>query len=210
MTRKIRRLNSFYGKLQGRKFMFQYYCKSRMFKVAFNGSSFLHVNFRGSIITYCSFKRCTFDGAEFLGTNLRKSNFEGSSFQNCVFVGTLLDGAKFKGCHFNNVVFVNTSSDKAKSFPTDTHGITVFKHYPKMNVSPALAKVLDDGQGNRRIAPYKILHLTTKKYNHLNLKLLLDRYPEPELIRRLQWVISNVDRDICTLSSLKKWLRRAL
>ncbi len=206
----VLRLNSFKGNKKGKSYRYKYFCKSRSFKANFTECEFSHVNFRGSIMTYCCFKRSKFEGVEFLGTNLRNSNFESAYFKDVVFVGALLDNCKFKSAQFNNVLFVNTNISYCKNLETDCNGITFCSQYPKVNISSNLKDVLEELKENNYITKFKVLHLSTKKYNHLNIKLLLDEFSEEKLIKGLRKAKDKINRDICTLSCLTKFLQSHL
>lgn len=206
---KIYRLNSFETMKIGRSYNYLYFCKSRSFKVNFNNAKFNNVNFRGAILTNCSFKKATFDGVDFLGTNLRKSNFEGATFKNCIFVGPLLEGCKFKNVKFENVTVVNTSFDEVKHLSLDD-GVTILREYPKVEVSSHLREVLNGLIQNKNIFTYRVLHMSTTRYNNLNLKLLLDKFPEHKLARGLHKLNERRHLKFFTLKCLEDYLHAYL
>jgi len=202
-------MNSFRGVKIGRTYNYHYFCKSRSFKTNFNNAKFYNVNFRGSILTSCYFKKTTFIGVDFLGTNLRRSNFEGAKFNNVIFVGALLDGCNFRNAKFKDCVFVNTSFHNVKNLDLSS-GVTILKQYPKVNISRQLEEVLNLLKDNENIFNYRILHLSTKKFNHLSLKILLEKFPEHKLIRGLVKANERKDLKFPTLYSLETYLRNYL
>ncbi|WP_052098197.1 pentapeptide repeat-containing protein [Paenibacillus stellifer] len=204
------KLNTFYGQKMNRKFNHKYLCKSRSFRAVFRESEFNHVNFRGAIITSSSFKKCKFNGVEFLGTNLKRCNFEGAHFKNTIFVGALLEGCKFKNATFENVIFVNMNFENVKFLNLSNPQIKILKEYPKIVASVDLQTILDDLIGNRFISTYKVLHTSTKKINHLNLKILLETFSEENLIKGLEILKVKNTKDIYTVSSLINYLKREL
>ncbi|SEL61265.1 pentapeptide repeat-containing protein [Paenibacillus sp. OK003] len=203
-------MNTFYGQKLGQKYNYKYFCKSRSFRASFRGSEFNHVNFRGAIITSSSFKKCKFNGVEFLGTNLKKCNFEGAHFKNTIFVGALLESCKFKSATFKTVIFVNMNFDNVRSLDLSNPQITILKEYPRIVISTDLQTSLDDLIGNSFISTYKVLHLSTKKLNHLNLKILLETFSEESLIKGLKILKEKNTKDIYTVSSLMNYLKREL
>ncbi|RYD03845.1 hypothetical protein N752_17310 [Desulforamulus aquiferis] len=208
--RRITKLNSFYGKKLEHKYMHKYFCKSRAFKATFKGSEFSHVNFRGSIMTSVSFKSCKFEGVEFLGTNLKKSNFEGASFKDTIFVGALLENCNFRNTTFKNVIMVNTNVNNTKNLNIHNPEITILKQYPKLEISLELKNVLGKLVNDPYISRYRVLHLNTKKYNHLNLKILFDVLSEEQLIKGLKIMKEKNKKEICTVSSLINYLKMVL
>lgn len=207
---RIFRLNSFFGQKRGRKYINKYFCKSRSFKANFTNAEFRYVNLRGSILTSCCFRNAIFNGVDFLGTNLRRSNFEGVHFKNTIFVGALLDGCNFRNATFENVFFVNTNIKTAKRLNVENPTITVLNEYPNLNISPKLKATLDELKLNEHIFKYKTLHINTRKYNHLSLMILLNTFSEHELIDGLSKANTMLKKDICTVSSLTKYLGNIL
>ncbi|GAA3403448.1 pentapeptide repeat-containing protein [Paenibacillus hodogayensis] len=205
---KIYRLNSFKTTKIGRSYSYLYFCKSRSFQVNFNNAKFKNVNFRGAILTKCFFKKASFDGVDFLGTNLRKGNFEGATFRNCIFVGALLEGCNFRSAKFENVIFVNTSFEDVKHLNLGT-GVTILTAYPKVTVSDELQDALNALIENKNVFTFRVLHLSTTKLNHLNLKLLLDKFPEHKLVRGLRR-LKDRNEKFLTFKCVEDYLRAYL
>ncbi len=207
---KIRKLNTFYRVKEKRTFFHSYFCKSRLFRACFKDCSFLHVNFRGSIMTACSFKNCELNDVEFSGTNLRRSNFRNSKLKNVTFVAALLDDCNFAGATFENVLFVNTNIAKAKNLDVNNPNIKVMYQYPKVEISQTLQVVLEELRMNEHIVNYKVLHLSTKKYNHLSLHMLLEHFSEEQLISGMRSLNSKINKSVCTVYRLRELLYNEL
>ncbi|KAF0196959.1 MAG: hypothetical protein FD169_631 [Bacillota bacterium] len=185
----VRRILSFYKKRDTKEYHGQYLCKSRAFRASFIKCTFRHVNFKGSIMTSCSFKDSSFIGCDFWGTNFRRSSFRNARFRNCVFVGTLLNGCNFGGATFDNCTFVNTNLNAAKGISI-SNTVSLLYSYPSPIVSDQLARVLAELSALPYLLRYRLLHLSTQKYNMLNLALLLSAHSEGFLIEqlpRLSW-----------------------
>ena len=208
---KITRLNHFHSQLKfvGRTFEYKYFSKSRMFKCHFTNANIRHVNFKGSIITSCGFKNATIYGVDFLGTNLKNCNFRGAHLEKVIYVGAKLDGCSFKNTKFNDVIFVNTNLNVTKNLCIDS-GVEILNKYPKVQISAELKTILDDLKNCNKIFKTKVLHLPNKRYNHLNLFLLLRKFSEDDLIRGLNIAKDRVKKDLCTYSCLEKFLKKHL
>jgi hypothetical protein len=204
--RKMNRLNLFKRRSNKQVIQYQFYSKSRSFSAIFSNVTFKHVNFKGSIMTSCSFKNSGFIGVEFWGANFRHSNFTGASFKHCVFVGSLLKDTNFRNTTFENCIFVNTNLENIKNFNPTQEGVEILVKYPDFNLSESLIKTVENLRNNEHILKYKILHLTTKKLNKLNLYLLLKKFDEETLIKGLQYSAINVKKDMPTISCLFNYL----
>lgn len=204
--RKMNRLNVFKGKSNKQVMQYQFYSKSRSFSAIFSNVTFKHVNFKGSIMTSCSFKNSEFIGVEFWGANFRNSNFTGARFKHCVFVGSLLKDTNFRNATFENCIFVNTNLENIKNFNPARTGIEILVSYPDLDLSENLITTVEKLRVNEHILKYKILHLTTKKLNKLNLYLLLKKFGEETLIKGLEYTVTNLKKDMPTISCLFNYL----
>lgn len=179
----------------------KFYSKSQCFQALFYKVMFINVNFKGAILTKCSFKKAKFSGVDFHGTNVRKSNFSGAKFNRCLFVNALLYEANFKGCTFANCVFVNTNIQRAKNIQLDDSN-ELLKRYPELEISPSLKDALDQLRDNKYISNSRVLHLKGGKINQLTIKLLSERFSEAELLEKLHAVKAKLAKRVVTSKSL--------
>lgn len=203
---RFSRLNVFHSKCKRTRFEYKFFSKSRSFRGFFNSSIFKHVNFKGSIMTSCTFSKSTLYGVEFLGSNLKQTSFKGTNFERVIFVGANLTDCNFRGAKFTDTIFVNTNIKKAKYLDANIPGIRIINKYPTLNISDSLYKAINETRKNPRILNYKVLHLGLNKLNNLNLYLLLEKFNEDDLIRGLYYAADNVRVNIYTLSCLEDFL----
>lgn len=168
--------------------------------------SFKHINFKGSIMTSCSFSKSSLYGVEFLGSNLKQTSFKGAFFERVIFVGANITDCNFRGVKFKDTIFVNTNIKKAKYLDENIRGIRVINKYPTLNLSDGLHKAIIATRKNPHILNYKVLHLGLNKLNNLNLFLLLEKFNEEELINGLYYAADNLRVNIYTLSCLEDFL----
>ncbi len=183
----------------------KFYSKVQCFQASFPKVNFINVNFKGAILTKCSFKQAKFSGIDFLGTNLRKSNFLQSDFSHCLFVNALLDKANFKGCTFTNCVFVNTNLYRSKHLQINDSN-QILTSYPTLEISSSLKFALDELKQNEYLSNNRVLHLKGGKINQLTIKLLLERFSEAELLKKLHLVKTKLAKTIVTAKSLSDFI----
>lgn len=188
---KINRIKLITYKCQRKKVLKSVYCrylaKSHVVNCNAEKQEFKYVNFRGSIFTKINFRNCQMTGCDFWGTTFNNCDFSGASIFDCVFVG-----CRFKNCNFSkatikNSVIVNTSLAECHNIFLSERTV-ILKTYPKCTLTDELITVLEDLKTNNCLRIYKILHISDKKYNELNLFLLQQRFSIeilPQLLRRL-------------------------
>lgn len=208
---KITRLNYFksQNRFIGKNFFDKFYSKSRVFNCSFSKAKFHNINFKGAIITSCSFKQASLKGIDFLGTNLKKCNFSNAYLENIIFVGVKLDECNFKNAKFKNVIFVNTNLKNVNNLDI-SNGVEILNRYPKLNLSNEFYIAIDDLRENLHLFRTKVLHLPNRRYNQLNILLLLRKYSEEELIKALRDAKGCIKRDIYTYYSLEKELKKII
>ena len=92
---------------------------------------------------------------------------------------------KFKNCNFTGatityITIVNTSLAKCKNISLSKTA-KIYKNYPNCVLSEKLTSALEALKSNKNLRTYKLLSLSDKKYNELNLFLLQQRFTDETL-----------------------------
>lgn len=149
----------------------RYMAKSHIINCTAQSQSFEFVNFRGSHFKKVNFKNAIFYGCDFWGTTFNDCKFQNAQFRDCIFMA-----CKFKNCDFSGVNF--TYSTVVSTNLSECHNIDIFKgvfqysSYPKCNMSQELENALMELKNNKHLKKNKLLYISDKKYNELNLFLL--------------------------------------
>jgi hypothetical protein len=160
-------------KLNGIRNKYNY--KSNMHNLIYKDAYFENVKYQASIITDCNFKNTKLRGVDFYNSNLKRTSFKGASLNNVIFFNCNLKGTDFKNVKFKNVFFMSTSIEVAKNFD-QSGSITIITHYPKLEISERLKRTLTELSNCEKIYKGRVLHVNKNKWNHWNIKLLLDEY----------------------------------
>jgi hypothetical protein len=171
------------------------------------GASFEYVNFRGAHFSKSTFKQAIFKGCDFWGTTFKKCSFNGTVFLDCVF-----QGCKFKDCDFNGAiiqysVIVNTNLDECKEINLENTTL-LLNQYPKIEIGESLLNILEELKCNNELRKTKILWISNKKMNNLNLYLLMRKYSEQLIVDYLQQLSVKEIRKLTTYGSLNLGLRK--
>ncbi|WP_080962166.1 pentapeptide repeat-containing protein [Chromobacterium subtsugae] len=199
--KNLQKLAIFHKKIKKQVIKNKFYSKSHCFRATLSNVKLTNVNFKGAILTKCSFKQSQFVSVDFLGTNLKGSNFTDATFKRCIFVGTLLDRANFKGCSFKNCYFVNTNLSRSKNLAIDSSNI-ILNNYPKFDISLELSALVSSIWEHPNIHYSRVLRLKGGRVNHLTLNILLNKYGEHGLIHRLQRLGGELPCRVVTAHSL--------
>lgn len=191
-----------------KNFMYKNLRRSNCYNCNFSGSNFNFASFRGAHFKACDFSKCTFTWAELIGTNLKGSNLKGAKFENTIFDSVNLDKADFKDAVFKNTIFLNTSSEKALNLNIKTSEIKVFEEMPKIDISEDLKIAVTNAMKNKYVKESRVLDTKDGSLNLLNLMILLENFKEEVLIRGLNVIESNLDKDFCTLSYIIKYIEK--
>lgn len=189
-----------------KNFMYQNLKRSNCYNSDFSNSNFNFVSFRGAHFKSCEFYECTFKWAEFIGSNLKSSNFRNAIFENTVFESANLDGADFKDAEFTNTIFLSTDIKKAKNLDIKNSGIKIFDEMPKLEISDELKTAMENVMKNKCVKESRTLDTKEGDLNHLSVMILLENFDEPTLIKGLNIVEAELDRDFCTLSYIIRFL----
>ena len=169
----LSRLSIFYKKIN-HKIENKFCSKSICYKAIFSNVSFYNVNFKGAILTSCSFKDATFNNVEFLGTNLKKSNLKNATFKNCIFSAALLTGANFKGSKFENCIFANINFTTAKDLQIND-GNEIISVHSIPTIEADFLELLNSFKFNQYLQNTRVLHLKNGKLNSLTLHILISQ-----------------------------------
>lgn len=193
-----------------KNFMYQNLEKSNCYNCNFSGSNFDYVNFRGAHFKSCSFLKCSFKFAEFIGSNFKKSNFKNAKFENTIFESVRLDNVDFKDAEFINTIFVSTDLSNVKNLNIDNPGIRVYDEMPKLDINEELKTATLNALNNKYIKNSRVLDTRDGNINLLSLMILLENFNEEDLIKGLNLLASELDKDFYTLSYLIKYIKTSL
>lgn len=174
--------------------------KSRVINANAKSQSFEFVNFRGAHFKNVNFENAVFYGCDFWGTKFHKCKFHNVKFQDCVFMACILKKCNFKGAKFSYITIVNTNLSDCANLDISS-GVTQYNVYPKYNVTAELKTVLDILKDDYNLKKNKLLFITNKKYNDLNLFLLEQRYDRNALPNML---IKLNNRSTAKITAYKK------
>jgi hypothetical protein len=189
-----------------KNFMYKNLERSNCYNCDFSNSIFDYVSFRGAHFKSSNFFDCSFKYAEFIGTNLKDSNFRNATFENAVFDSAKLEGVNFKDAKFINTIFLLTDVEKAKNLNTNSPGIKIFNEMPQPEISEELENAVLNAMKNKYIKDSRVLDTKDGGLNMLNLMILLENFDEATLIKGLDMLQTQLDRDFYTLSYIIKFL----
>ena len=205
---RIDRLNLITYRGQKKKVMkslrCRYMAKSQVVNCNAQLQIFEFVNFRGSHFKNVDFRKASFYGCDFWGASFTKCRFNGAKFVSCVFMA-----CKFKNCDFSETEFecttiVNTNLSDCCNIDV-TSGLEIYHEYPICDIDQELTDALEKLKFNRNLKKNKLLFISDKKYNNLNLFLLQKQYRKhlPSLLTKLN------DQSTANITTYKK-LERTL
>lgn len=190
-----------------KNFMYQNLEKSNCYNCNFSGSNFDYVNFRGAHFKSSSFLKCSFKFAEFIGSNFKKSNFKSAKFENTIFDSVRLDNVDFKDAKFINTIFVATDISKAKNLDIENSEIRIYEEMPQIEISEELRNVTLNALNNKYVKASRVLDTKDGSINSLSIMILLENFDEETLIKGLNLIANELDRDFYTLSYIIKFIQ---
>ncbi|GAA0085889.1 pentapeptide repeat-containing protein [Clostridium sp. CTA-7] len=190
-----------------KNFMYKNLERSNCYNCNFSGSNFDYVNFRGAHFKSSSFFKCSFKWSEFIGTNFKKSNFKNAFFENAIFDSVKLEDVDFKDAKFINTIFVSSDISKAKNLDTKNPEIRIFDEMPQIEISEELKNAAFNTFNNKYIKASRVLDTKDGGLNYLNIMILLENFDEEILIKGLNFITSELDRDFYTLSYIIKFIQ---
>jgi uncharacterized protein YjbI with pentapeptide repeats len=192
---------------KSKNFMYKNLERSNCYNCDFSNSNFDYVSFRGAHFKSCIFFDCSFKWAEFIGTNLKGSDFRNAVFQNTVFDSVKLEGVNFKDAEFINTIFIFTDIEKAKNLNVKSPGIKVFNEMPQLEISDELKNAVLNAMKNEYVKAARVLDTKDGGLNLLNIMILLENFDEEILIKGLDMIQTQLNRDFYTLSYIIKFLQ---
>lgn len=185
----------------------RYLAKSHIVNCNAQNQSFIYVNYRGSIFKKVKFQNCKMEGCDFWGATFNNCDFRGVNISDCVFMACKFHNCDFTNATINYTTIVNTSLTGCKniSIPPTTK---IYKTYPKCDLPNDLKNVIDSLKFNKNLKKCKLLHISDKKYNELNVFLLQQRFTNKELIELLMQLTSHSTATITTYKKLERQLKK--
>lgn len=198
ITIKIDRLKPITGKGQKKKVLRpicnRYLAKSHIVKSRANNVEFVYANFRGSIFNKVKFENCKIRGCDFSRTEI----------SNCIFMACKFTNCNFSNTNINNCVIVNTSLAACRNMDSLDKTTQVYNNYLKAIMTEELKSVLNQlNDKNSYLRRYKLLHVSDKKYNELNLFLLQQHFSVQDLLILLTELQKHPTKRITTYKKLK-------
>ena len=190
-----------------KNFMYKNLERSNCYNCDFSNSIFDYVSFRGAHFKSCNFFDCSFKYAEFIGTNLKDSNFRNATFENAVFDSVKLEGVNFKDAKFINTIFLNTDLEKAKNLNVKDPNIKIFDEMPQLEISELLRNTILNTLENKFVKESRVLDTKDGTLNMLSIMILLENFEEATLIKGLDIIQAQLDRDFYTLSYIIKYIK---
>lgn len=191
-----------------KNFMYKNLKRSNCYNCNFAGSNFNFVSFRGAHFKTCSFMNSSFKGAEFIGTNFKNSKFKDATFEDAIFEGTNLDGTDFTRAQFKNTIFVGTDTTKARNLNVENPEIRIFEEMPNIDISEELKNAVYNIMSNKYVKTSRIFDNKEGKLNTLTVMILLEHFNEELLIKGLEKIKDQFDRDFHTISYVIKLLEK--
>ncbi|MBC8061163.1 MAG: pentapeptide repeat-containing protein [Clostridiaceae bacterium] len=189
-----------------KNFMYKNLERSNCYNSDFSNSNFDYVSFRGAHFKSCTFFKCTFKWSEFIGTNLKGSNFKKTLFENAIFDSVNLEGVNFKDAEFKNTIFMSTDVEKAKNLNIEDPEIRIYEKMPQLDISEELQSTVENVMKNKYVKAARVFDTKEAGLNLLNIMILLENFDQETLIKGLNIIEAQLDRDFYTLSYIIKFL----
>ena len=152
------------------------------------------------------FNNSTITGCDFWGTTFKDCDFSGARISDCVFMACKFSNCNFTATTINYTTIVNTSLAECKNISL-AERTTIYKNYPKCILSEELKATLEFLKSNKNLRTYKLLHISDKKYNELNLFLLQQRFTAKALTLLLMELVNHSTKKITTYKKLERQLK---
>ena len=211
MTGKIDRLYivARSGKRTLKSMKFRYLSKSIFANCKGDNESYEYVNFRGAHFSKSSYRKAHFKGCDFWGTTFKKCKFNDTVFQDCVFQGCKFKDCDFTGAKIQYSAIVNTNTEECKGLALD--GSTVFlKQYPEVECTKEFLAALENMKTDPDLRKTKVLWISDKKLNHLNLFLLRRKYSEHQIEEYLNQLTRRDIKMLTTYGSMNFGLNKLI
>lgn len=76
--------------------------------------SFHRVDFKGSSLNYCNFRKVDFSRSDFVSMNIQNTFFKKSSFESCTFLNNIFENCVFENNKMNSLDLLRTSFFKCR------------------------------------------------------------------------------------------------
>lgn len=195
-----------YNKIEKKEknFMYMNLYRSHCYNSNFSKSNFDFVNMRGAHFKACNFDGCSFQWTEFMGTNLKKSLMRGTKLTNTIFEEVNLDGVDFKDAKFKNVIFLNCKLEGVKNLKRNSSEIRILDSMPEVEISEELEAAVTSAMENEFVKKSRVLDNKDKEIDKLSVMILKENFDEETLIKGLNYIKEEINRDFHTLSYIIK------
>lgn len=183
-----------------KNFIYKNLNRSKCYNCNFSSSNFDYASLRGAHLKKCNFFRCSFKGSEFIGSNLKGCRFKEAKLEDTIFEGANLDAVDFIDAKFKNTIFVGCDITKAKNLKENDKGIRIFDTMPEFEISEKLEKAVLNAMENEFIKKSRVFDTKDRTINTLTLMILSEKFDEETILKGLNYVRDEVDRDFHTLS----------
>lgn len=180
-----------------RSMRYRYLSKSIFVNCKGDNESFEGINFRGAHFSRSSFNNALFKNCDFWGTTFKKCKFKNAIFMDCVFQGCKFKNCDFAGGDLQYSAIVNTNIKECKGIELG-ETTEMLNQYPKMEYSEELMSVLESLKNNKDLLKTKVLWISSKKPNHLNLYLLLRKNNEAQIVDYLKCLTEKEKKRLIT------------
>ena len=172
-------LSNFTKPLKGISHKYEY--KVNIHHCVFSNAYFYTVRYRSGHTTHSSFKKANIHNSDFICVNLKHNIFNATTLKDCIFFGCNFEGCNFKNSKIDNVYFIQCKFVDTKNFCPNDSSYFINK-YPLINLSSELKATLHQMSAVSKLEKYKILTITSKKYNLWTLSILLHKFTEKEIV----------------------------
>lgn len=211
MTGKIDRLYivARSGKRTLKSMKFRYLSKSIFANCKGDNESYEYVNFRGAHFSKSSYRKAHIKGCDFWGTTFNKCKFNDTVFQNCVFQGCKFKDCDFTGAKIQYSAIVNTNTEACKGLVLDA-STAFLKQYPEVECTKEFLAALENMKTDPDLRKTKVLWISDKKLNHLNLFLLRRKYSEHQIEEYLNQLTRRDIKMLTTYGSMNFGLNKLI
>ncbi len=211
MTGKIDRLYivARSGKRTLKSMKFRYLSKSIFANCKGDNESYEYVNFRGAHFSKSSYRKAHFKGCDFWGTTFKKCKFNDTVFQDCVFQGCKFKDCDFTGAKIQYSAIVNTNTEACKGLVLDA-STAFLKQYPEVECTKEFLAALENMKTDPDLRKTKVLWISDKKLNHLNLFLLRRKYSEHQIEEYLNQLTRRDIKMLTTYGSMNFRLNKLI
>lgn len=185
----------------------RYLAKSHIVNCDAQNQSFIYINFRGAIFSKVKFNNSIINGCDFWGTTFNGCDFSNTNISNCVFMACKFNNCTFTGATINYSFIVNTSLTECQNILL-AKNVKIFREYPTCTMTNELDSALQILKSNKNLRTYKLLHISEKKYNSLNLYLLQQHFTNEELPPLILELSKHSTKKITTYKKLEHQLKR--